>query len=443
MDKAALQNKMSPRAQNLAEIENQCQAVEEALQESEEKCDSLLDLIPDSVVILQNGFCQFVNSMFTKQFGYTQEDVDDGLNFLRLVQKKDHETVLRRYEDRLAGKQVPKTFRIDPVAKDGSILPCETSATLIRFNGRPADLVVIRDISERIAAEGALQTNEETMRVLLNSTHDLALLVDTDGTVLTVNISAAERYGKDPEALIGKNIYHLMPAETVELRKRKAEEVIKTKKAVHYTEENAGKYFDCNLFPILDKESNVQSFTVFVKDVTEQKQIHKALQNVREELEQRVRDRTKELDEKTKNIEEVNTALKVLLQRLSEDKKVLEEKVLLNMRQSIEPYLDKLKKSSLNKRQKNLIDILESNLAAIVSPFAHSFSSLFIKLTPTEIQVANLVQHGKTTKEIADLMNLSLKTVQFHRENIRTKIGIKNKKINLRAYLLSLQQYGE
>ncbi len=439
MDKPALHDQMSQRAQNLAEIETQCQAVEEALQESEEKYESLLDLSPDSVVILQDGLYKFVSSMFTKQFGYTQDDVEKGLSILRLVQKNDRDAVRRRYEDRLAGKKSPKTFRNDLIANDGSIIPCETSATLIRYKGRPADLVFIRDISERIAAEGVLQTNEETMRVLLNSTHDLALLVDTDGTVLTVNTKAAERYGKDPEELIGKSIYPLMPAKTVELRKRKAEEVIQTKQPVHYTEENAGKYFDCNLFPILDNEGNVQSFTVFVKDVTEQKQSHKALQNVREELEQRVRERTRELEEKAKNLEEVNTALKVLLKRLDEDKNIIEEKVLLNMRQLIEPYLDKLKKSSLNERQKNVLDILESNLAAIVSPFTRSFSSSFIKLTPTEIQVANLIRQGKTTKEIADLLNLSRKTIEFHRENIRTKIGIKNKKINLRTYLLSSQ----
>ena len=298
MDKPALRHQMSQRARDLAEIENQCQAVEEALQESEEKYQSLLDLSPDSVVILQDGLYQFVSSMFTNQFGYTRDDVNDGLSFLRLVQKKDHDVVRRRYEDRLAGKKIPKTFRIDLVAKDGSILPCETSASLIRFNGRPADLVAIRDISERIAAEKALQTNEETMRVLLNSTHDLALLVDIDGTVLTVNTRAAERFGKDPEALIGNNIYTLMPAEAAELRKRKAQEVIRTKQPVHYTEENAGKYFDCNLFPILDNDGQVQSFTVFVKDITDRHQYEQALQSTREELEQRVKERTRELEEK-------------------------------------------------------------------------------------------------------------------------------------------------
>ena len=124
---------------------------------------------------------------------------------------------------------------------------------------------------------------------------------------------------------------------------------------------------------------------------------------------------------------------------MDEDKQVLEEKVLFNIRQLIEPCLEKLKKSRLTDRQITLLGILESNLNDIVSPFARSLSGSFMKLTPTEIQVANLVRQGKSTKEIADLLNLSRKTIEFHRENIRAKIGIKNKKINLRTYLLSSQ----
>jgi len=422
----------------LEEIENQCRPLEDALQESEEIYRSLVDLSPDAVVILQDGLYQFVSSVFTKQFGYTQEDVEKGLSFFQLVQKRDRDSVRRRYEDRLAGKQIPKTFCIDLVAKDGSILPCETSATLIRYKGRPADLVLIRDISERVAAEGALQTNEETMRVLLNSTHDLALLVDTAGTVLTVNTKAAGRYGKDPEELIGKNIYPFMPAETVELRKRKAEEVIKTKQPVHYTEENAGKYFDCNLFPILDPEGSVKRFTVFVQDVTERFKCEEALRKSGKELEHQVNEKTMELKDKTQNLQEFNTALKVLLNKRDEDKKELEKKVLLNVREMIEPYLNKLQKTKLDDRQRTYLGIIESNLNDIISPFVCGVSINLLNFTPTELQVANLVKQGKTTKEIASIMNLSAKTIEFHRNNIRKKMGIKNRKINLRTHLLSL-----
>ena len=442
MDKPALHDQLSQRAQNLAEIEAQCHAVEEAFQESKEKYESLLDLSPDSVVIMQDGLYKFVSSMFTKKFGYTQEDVNNGLSFLRLVQKKDHDAVLRRYDDRLAGKQVPKNFRIDLIAKDGRITPCETSPALIYFKGRPAHLVVIRDISERVLAEKALHVSEETCCVILNSTHDLSLLAKRDGTVLAVNKSMAEKFGKNPEEFKGLNIYSLMPSEVGALIKRKAEEMFHTKTPISYSEERMGHFYDFNLFPILDDDGSVERFTVFVKDVTKRFKLEEALRKAGKELEHRVNEKTRELKDKTKNLQEVNTALKVLLNKRDEDKKELEQKVLLNVKGMIEPYLNKLEKTKLDNMQRTYFGIIKSNLNEIISPFARGVSINGLNFSPTELQVGNLVKQGKTTKEIAQIANLSPRTIEFHRDSIRKKIGIKNKKINLRTYLLSMKEYG-
>jgi len=145
-----------------------------------------------------------------------------------------------------------------------------------------------------------------------------------------------------------------------------------------------------------------------------------------------------ELRVKTRDLEELNTALKVLLKKRDEDKLELEEKIAGNVKELIFPYLEKLKRVNFGKREKTFLEIVESNLEAIISPFARTLSSKFIKLTPAEIQVANLVKLGKTSKEIAALRNLSFKTIEFHRDNVRTKLGIKNKKITLRTHLLSL-----
>jgi DNA-binding NarL/FixJ family response regulator len=103
------------------------------------------------------------------------------------------------------------------------------------------------------------------------------------------------------------------------------------------------------------------------------------------------------------------------------------------------PYLDKLKKSSLNERQEKLLEIVDSHLNDIISPFIRELSTKYLKLTPMEIQVSNFIKHGKTTKEIADLLNLSDKTIETYRKNIRKKIGISNKKTNLRTQLQSLR----
>ena len=81
---------------------------------------------------------------------------------------------------------------------------------------------------------------------------------------------------------------------------------------------------------------------------------------------------------------------------------------------------------------------MEFNLNNIISPLVRGFSISLLKLTPSEVKVANLVRYGKSTKEIALLLNLSPRTVEVHRNKIRNKINLTNKKINLRTYLQSL-----
>ncbi len=130
---------------------------EEALRESEEKYRNLVRLSPDPIVILQDGRHRLFSSAFTELFGYTQQDIDNGLGVLDVIQEDYKEAVLKRLEDRFAGKEVQKSLRVDMVAKDGRIIPCESSGALIQYGGRPAALVVIRDITERIQAEKALE----------------------------------------------------------------------------------------------------------------------------------------------------------------------------------------------------------------------------------------------------------------------------------------------
>jgi DNA-binding CsgD family transcriptional regulator len=151
-----------------------------------------------------------------------------------------------------------------------------------------------------------------------------------------------------------------------------------------------------------------------------------------------LRERELELQLQTQKLEETNTALRVLLKAREEDKRELEEKVLANVKELITPYLKDLKNAGLDTRQKAYLEIVESNLNDIISPFLHHLSSKYLNLTPREIQVATLVKEGKATKEIAEMLNLSMNAVDFHRKNIREKLGLKNKKANLRTHLMSL-----
>jgi GAF domain-containing protein/DNA-binding CsgD family transcriptional regulator len=154
--------------------------------------------------------------------------------------------------------------------------------------------------------------------------------------------------------------------------------------------------------------------------------------------EETLKKREQELKVKSHNLEEVNTTLKVLLRQREEDIVEVEEKVLSNVKELILPYLEKLKKVRPNDIQLNYLDIVETNLYNIISPFLKKLKSKYLDLTSKEIQIANLIREGKTTKEIAELLHVSPRAIEFHRDNIRTKLGLKNKKANLNSYLSSL-----
>jgi DNA-binding NarL/FixJ family response regulator len=145
-----------------------------------------------------------------------------------------------------------------------------------------------------------------------------------------------------------------------------------------------------------------------------------------------------ELRLKSKSLEEANTALRVLLQHREEDRKAMEEKVITNVKKLALPYIDKLKMLKLNENQLAYVKIIEDNLKDIISPFLRNLTVEHLNLTPREIQITSLVKEGKTTKEITDFLNISATAVDFHRKNIRMKLGIKNKKTNLRSFLLSM-----
>ena len=100
--------------------------------------------------------------------------------------------------------------------------------------------------------------------------------------------------------------------------------------------------------------------------------------------------------------------------------------------------LQNLKHTHLSGRQADLLEIIETNFTEILSPFVLHFSALKYKLTPKEIRIANLIKQGKTNKEIAEIMGLSVRTIEFHRTKIRSKFGLKNGKDNLQAHLLAL-----
>ena len=328
---------------------------------------------------------------------------------------------------------------------------------------------VRRELAERKRTEDTLRQSEQRYRLLLESSPDPIVVYNIDGMATYVNPAFEQTFAFTSDELLGKQI-DFVPEENWPETKDVIEKMLSGKKIQLFETKRLtkdGRVLDVQISSTLYLNRNGKPVgnIVTLRDISAQKQAEIELRKYHDHLEELVGERTAELAKinaqyeqeieerkraeealrkrevelqaQSHHLEEVNTALKVLLKQREDDKKELGENVLTNVKELISPYLDRLKKSRLNTNQETLVNILDSNLNNIISPFISKLSFKFFSLTPMEIKVANLVKEGKTNKEIAELLCLSKNTILFHRYNIRRKLKLKNKKINLRSHLLS------
>jgi DNA-binding NarL/FixJ family response regulator len=163
-----------------------------------------------------------------------------------------------------------------------------------------------------------------------------------------------------------------------------------------------------------------------------QKMNKKLLEDIlrRQEVEEELAIRSREL-------EEANNAMKVLLKQSGDSKQEMESKILSNIRDLILPYIDELAERLDDREDLLYINVVRANLEQITSSFSNRLA-MKLNLTPRELQIAELVRQGRTSKDIAKLLNLSRRTVETYRDNLRRKLDVKNKKQNLRSLLLSI-----
>lgn len=154
---------------------------------------------------------------------------------------------------------------------------------------------------------------------------------------------------------------------------------------------------------------------------------------------QSLADREREIREQAEKLAESNIALKVLLGQREEDRQQLEATMLGNVRELILPYVEELLVAGLKGRERILAEMIRERLREIISPFLNRLAAVRDVLTPREMEVANMVREGRSSKDIAEVLKISVPAVDFHRKQIRRKLGLSSSGRNLRSYLLSLQ----
>lgn len=283
-----------------------------------------------------------------------------------------------------------------------------------------ADLyqTVVDSMSAHVAildADGVIiETNRAWQEFALNN--GMQESADSVGVNYLRVCDGAESYDGDDAGNVAVGIRKVLAGELTEFL---------THYPCHSPEEK--RWYAIRVVPFRDKKS--RKVIVTHENITQIIQIQEALKN-----------KEAELREERERLEETNIALRVLLRQRDEDKKRIEETIYINVDRLVLPYVEQLRQGRLTEKQKTLTEVIDTNLRDIVSPFLRSLSAVNIMLTPQEIEVANMVRSGRSSKEIAEVLGISVSGVDFHRKKLRQKLGLTNSAKNLRSYLLSLEQ---
>ncbi len=303
---------------------------------------------------------------------------------------------------------------------------------------------VAQDLLELKKAQEELKKERDYFKNVLDNSADAIGIVDAKGKFRRWNKRAEELFGYHFEELKGKSAFDLYA------RQSELEQMLSRLRQQGYVrnfEVNIRRKdgqiipFDMSIRVLREGGMIIGSVCV-ARELSQIKQVQAALRKSNEELEKRVKERTAELSAANTKLEEANIALRVLLEKKDESKAVHEQNLVFNIQQLIQPCLDKLHSSGLDAYQDFYMRMIQSQINEIISPLKRNLSDKY-GLTQTEVELVELIKQGHQTKHIAEHLNLSRRTIDTHRHNIRKKMGLLNKGVNLRAHLLTLDRDAE
>jgi len=305
--------------------------------------------------------------------------------------------------------------------KDGHKIPVEISASVIEWNGKKVVQGIFRDITGRKRIEDALSQSKEHMQYILDNTTSVIYIKDTHGRYILVNRQYQNLFHISKEEAVGKTDYDVFPKETADAFQVNDRKVLRTQAPLEIEEvalHDDGPHTYISIkFPLFDSTGIACGICGISTDITERKKAEKILEEQKEALEQK------------------NIALSEILGQIEIEKKQIKDNVVTNAENLLLPIIQKLK---LTGESRKYVQLLQKNLQELTSSFGTKLTEKGAKLTSREIEVCDMIKNGLTSKEIAGLLNISLRTVETHRIKIRNKLGIINKDLNLSSFLKTL-----
>ncbi len=308
-------------------------------------------------------------------------------------------------------------------------LPQEQTNSILLKLRRIADvteMAVISGLKKSGTAKGTKNepfsdqvTSGKILGAIFMSVGEGILLVDEDFEIVKANQHACEMYGMQQQNIVGADIRSLTEEVGAELLAQYFEELIEGQRK---TAEVTCLYVDGKTFPatVTVTRSDLDGkkyWSLVVRDDTNQKAMETQLR------------------EEKRQIEEMNLTLKTVMKSIEQDRKDFENLVASKIRTSLLPGLRKIDEASEATVRKSYLAVFEEQLLSLTMGFEKELDAGLLKLTKTEMEVCRLVQAGCSSKDICDAMKISFDTIQTHRKNIRRKLSLNGKKLNLHAFL--------
>ena len=377
------------------------------------------------VVKAGEGRILYGNPRFEAMFGYQAGELEGRhVSVVNAPSDRNPDETAREIMDRL-DEGGAWQGDIENIRKDGTRF--WTRATVSAFDHPVYGKVwisVSQDITARKKVEQALMESEEKYRSVFSAESDALFLVDRNtGAILEVNDAACRLYGYTREELLQmRNIDTSAEPEETERA---------TQGAIARIPHRLHRKKDGTVFPV---DISVSRFVLdgrdvilgAARDITEIRRTEEELKRHRDHLEELVKERTNELEKTSRSVDELNGALRVLLHQVQSEKEELEQRLVSNVEKLVLPYVERIGKSRLEERDRSYLEIMETNLHEIISPFLRNVQQL--NLTPREVQVANLIKDGKTTKEIATVIGVATKRGRNLQEQYQDEAGSQQEK---------------
>ena len=410
-----------------------------------------LPLIGIAITSPDKGWIE-VNDRLCQIFDYSREELIL-MTWIEITHPDDVAKDLDEFNKVLEGKA--EGYSIDKrfIRKDGKIIFASISVRCVRLANGAVDYFValVQDITGRKMMEIELAEYREHLEQQVEKrTKELGIserkfqsyfemslcgfaVFDSEGRWIEVNDKVCEILGYPREELLGFVWADVSHPDDIGAC-LKAIDGMKNKKRDHislekrYIKKNGEiTYVEVSLGCFRNTETIPEYYVALIQEINERKRNEAEKEKLNKDLENRIKERTQELENK-------NIALNEILGQIEIEKNQFKKTVSNKVNKLLIPLLKTLGQKATGIEGKYL-DLLEKNLSEITSGLGIPLSKQHLALSSRELEVCNMINGGLRTKEIASFLNLSIKTVDTHRHNIRKKLGIRRKATNLTTYL--------